>query len=103
MFTVLGKVIAVHVFNVAVTSEDISKLDWLRRADAAHITGPPKHHRGTSSKGAPEAKGHDGSKVIKGSSETYLGCSTEEKGKLDSYAQADSSPYTSWILEETGK
>jgi hypothetical protein len=40
-------------------SEDVSKLVRLRRDDA-HRTGPPKHHRGTSSKRPPEAKGVEG-------------------------------------------
>ena len=83
-------------------SEDINKLVWFRRADA-HRTGLSKHHRGTSSKEAPEAKGGECMMDRKWYRvhRTYLGCSTEEKGQLDSYAQADTSPYISWISEET--
>ena len=43
-------------------SEDISRPYRLREADAAHISGPPKHHRDTSSKGPQEAEGEEGMK-----------------------------------------
>lgn len=47
-----GEVVAVYVFM----PEDISNLKLVRlRRNNAYRIGPPKHHRGTSSKCPPEA------------------------------------------------